>query len=101
MEILVPNAPPSCNLIREDKIHQLYATMQTGQLKYGMQTFNQSPASLYFQNKISPDLAVSRSSNKDELMDMINSWGQYLGCRSFWEIPVARAEIRKSNTHDR
>ena len=42
MEILVPN-PAIRNLIREDKIHQIYSSMQTGQEKYGMQTFNQSP----------------------------------------------------------
>src|SRR5678810_1164630 len=46
MEILVPNAAIR-NLIREDKIHQIYSSMQTGQDKYGMQTFNQSLASLY------------------------------------------------------
>ena len=45
MEILVPN-PAIRNLIREDKIHQIYSSMQTGQEKYGMQTFNQSLASL-------------------------------------------------------
>ena len=43
MEILVPNAAIR-NLIREDKIHQIYSSMQTGQEKYGMQTFNQSLA---------------------------------------------------------
>jgi twitching motility protein PilT len=45
MEILVPNAAIR-NLIREDKIHQIYSAMQTGQEKYGMQTFNQSLAHL-------------------------------------------------------
>ena len=48
MEILVPT-PAIRNLIREDKIHQIYSTMQTGQEKHGMQTFNQSLATLYFQ----------------------------------------------------
>ena len=51
MEILVPN-PAIRNLIREDKIHQIYSSMQTGQEKYGMQTFNQSLASLYFAKQI-------------------------------------------------
>ena len=37
------------NLIREDKVHQIYSMMQTGQAKYGMQTFNQSLATLYFK----------------------------------------------------
>src|SRR6266568_4071723 len=45
MEVLVPNSAIR-NLIREDKIHQVYSMMQTGQDKYGMQTFNQSLASL-------------------------------------------------------
>ena len=71
MEILIPNAAVR-NLVREDKIHQIYATMQTGQLKHGMMTFNQSLASLYFQGKITKDVAVARSSNKDELIDMMN-----------------------------
>jgi len=71
MEILVPNAAIR-NLIREDKIHQVYSMMQTGQEKYGMQTFNQSLASLYFRKLITLELAMSRSSNTDELQDLIN-----------------------------
>jgi hypothetical protein len=51
MEILVPNAAVR-NLIREDKIHQIYSAMQSGQDKFGMQTFNQSLATLYFQKQI-------------------------------------------------
>jgi twitching motility protein PilT len=51
MEVLVPNSAIR-NLIREDKIHQIYSMMQTGQDKYGMQTFNQSLASLYFKKQI-------------------------------------------------
>ncbi len=51
MEILVPNAAIR-NLIREDKVHQIYSMMQTGQSKYGMQTFNQSLATLYFKRQI-------------------------------------------------
>ena len=43
MEIMVPNAAIR-NLIREDKIHQIYSAMQSGQEKFGMQTFNQSLA---------------------------------------------------------
>src|ERR1035441_7669004 len=43
MEILIPT-PAIRNLIREDKLHQVYSMMQTGQNKYGMQTFNQSLA---------------------------------------------------------
>jgi twitching motility protein PilT len=70
MEILVPS-PAIRNLIREDKIHQIYSAMQTGQEKYGMQTFNQSLLNLYQQRLIDLDSALARSSNKDELQDMI------------------------------
>ena len=71
MEILVPNAAVR-NLIREDKIHQIYSAMQSGQDKYGMQTFNQSLASLYFSKQISLETAMLRSSMPDELQEMIN-----------------------------
>ena len=71
MEVLIPNAAIR-NLIREDKIHQIYSAMQTGQEKFGMQTFNQSLASLYHTKQISLQTALSRSSNPEELQDMIN-----------------------------
>lgn len=70
-EVLVPNAAIR-NLIREDKIHQIYSMMQAGQLRYGMQTFNQSLATLYQQRKISLQTAMAHSSMPDELQDMIN-----------------------------
>src|SRR5881392_1874293 len=70
MEILVPNAAVR-NLIREDKIHQIYSAMQSGQEKYGMQTFNQSLATAYFQKQITLEVATARSSNQDELQEMI------------------------------
>jgi twitching motility protein PilT len=70
-EVLVPNAAVR-NLIREDKVHQIYSTMQTGQLKHGMQTFNQSLATLYQRRLITLQTAMSYSSNPEELQDMIN-----------------------------
>ncbi len=70
MEILVPN-PAVRNLIREDKIHQIYSAMQSGQDKFGMQTFNQSLASLHFQKQITLENALQRSSMVDELQEMI------------------------------
>jgi twitching motility protein PilT len=70
MEILVPN-PAIRNLVREDKIHQIYSAMQSGQDKFGMQTFNQSLYSLYMQKQITLETALLRSSNADELQDMI------------------------------
>ena len=64
--------PAIRNLIREDKIHQIYSSMQTGQEKLGMQTFNQSLATLYMARQITLDTALSASSLKDELQEMIN-----------------------------
>jgi twitching motility protein PilT len=71
MEILIPN-PAVRNLIREDKIHQVYSAMQSGQDKFGMQTFNQALATAYFQKQVSIEVALQRSSNQDELQEMIN-----------------------------
>src|SRR3989441_4214763 len=71
MEILIPNAAIR-NLIREDKVHQIYSMMQTGQDKYGMQTFNQSLATLYHKRQITLDTALQRSSNVDELKELID-----------------------------
>jgi len=71
MEIMVPNAAIR-NLIREDKIHQIYSSMQSGQDKFGMQTFNQALATAYFQKLITLEVAMARSSNQDELTEMIN-----------------------------
>jgi len=71
MEIMIPS-PAIRNLIREDKIHQIYSAMQTGTGQSGMQTFNQSLANAYFNKFITLEMALSRSSNADELQDMIN-----------------------------
>ncbi len=70
MEILVPTSAIR-NLIREDKVHQIYGMMQAGQAKYGMQTFNQSLASLYFKRQITLETALARSSLPDELQEII------------------------------
>ena len=70
MEILVPNSAIR-NLIREDKVHQIYGMMQAGQAKHGMQTFNQSLAALYFKRMITLQTALARSSHPDELQEMI------------------------------
>ncbi|HVF61561.1 MAG TPA: type IV pilus twitching motility protein PilT [Thermoanaerobaculia bacterium] len=70
MEILVPN-PAIRNLIREDKVHQIYGMMQAGQAKHGMQTFNQSLAALYFKRMITQQTALARSSHPDELQEII------------------------------
>ncbi len=70
-EILVPTSAIR-NLIREDKVHQIYSAMQTGQEKAGMQTFNQSLASLVMNRQITMDAALAASSHRDELIEMLN-----------------------------
>jgi twitching motility protein PilT len=70
LEILVAN-PAIRNLIRDDKIHQIYGTMQAGQEKYGMQTMNQSLARLVDRRLITRDQALNTSSNRDELVMML------------------------------
>ena len=70
LEVMVPN-PAIRNLIREDKVHQMYSQMQIGQDKFGMQTMNQSLASLYLSRQITLETALSASSLKEELQEMI------------------------------
>ena len=70
MEILIPNSAVR-NLIREDKIHQIYSMMQTGNDKFGMQTLNQSLAALYRKREITLETALTISSNSNELLDLV------------------------------
>jgi len=70
VELLIPT-PAIRNLIREDKIHQIYAMMQTGQAKFGMQTMNQSLLDLYMRGLISYEDALSKSPIPDELLNMM------------------------------
>jgi twitching motility protein PilT len=90
MEILVPNAAVR-NLIREDKIHQIYSSMQSGQEKFGMQTFNQSLATAYFDKQITMEMALTRSSNQDELQEMI-ARGSTLSNRTS-PAPMAKGSV--------
>ncbi len=58
-------------LIRDDKIHQIYSMIQSGQ-KYGMRTMNMSLAELYLARKITIGEAMARSSNVQELNEMLS-----------------------------
>jgi twitching motility protein PilT len=57
-------------LIRDDKIHQVYSLMQAGQ-KYGMKTMNESLGELYLKHKITLGDALGRSSNPQELNELL------------------------------
>jgi twitching motility protein PilT len=81
LEVMIPNAAIR-NLIREDKVHQLYSQMQIGQGKSGMQTLNQSLANLYLKRAITLEEAVSHSSEPEELQQIIANGGN--------QVPAAR-----------
>jgi twitching motility protein PilT len=71
LEIMVAT-PAIRNLIREQKIHQIYSAMQAGQ-KFGMQTMNQSLAELVQKRRISRDEALNRSTLPEELAGLLGS----------------------------
>ncbi|MBI5739374.1 MAG: type IV pilus twitching motility protein PilT [Nitrospirae bacterium] len=70
VEIFIPT-PAIRNLIREDKTHQIYSMMQTGQAKFGMQTMNQSLFELYKKGLITHDDALAKATIPDELLNMM------------------------------
>lgn len=74
MEVLVPN-PAIRNLIREDKVHQIYSQMQVGQARSAMQTMNQGLFLAYKKGDITLEDAMARSSEPEELRTMIEQGG--------------------------
>lgn len=74
LEVLLMT-PAIRNLVREDKLHQVYSQMQVGQAKYGMQTMNQSLFALLQRRMITPEDALARSTDLDELKQMLASAG--------------------------
>ena len=90
MEILIPNAAIR-NLIRENKLHQIYSAMQMGQEKYGMMTFNQSLASLYTRGQITLETAMRVSYKPEELTEIIERGG----VRKAETEGYSRANMRK------
>jgi len=73
-EVMIPTAAIR-NLIREDKLHQVYSQMQIGQSKHGMQTLNQSLCDLVLRRLITLEDAMTRSSDTEELKNLIASGG--------------------------
>ncbi|MEW5994930.1 MAG: type IV pilus twitching motility protein PilT, partial [Candidatus Zixiibacteriota bacterium] len=70
LEIMVAT-PAIRALIRDDKIHQMYSMIQSGQ-KFGMKTMNQSLAELYLAGRISLNDAMGHSSNTQELSEILS-----------------------------
>lgn len=73
-EVLIPN-PAIRNLIREDKIHQIYSAMQTGQEETEMNTMNQYLYSLAANGVLSPVDAIENSPVPEELTKMLTDAG--------------------------
>ena len=69
-EIMIPNAAIR-NLIREEKVHQIYSQMQVGQSKFGMQTMTQSLVALVQQNLITTDEAIGHATEIEEIRTML------------------------------
>lgn len=69
VEILIPT-PAIRNLIREDKLHQIYSCLQTG-YQYGMQTMNYALAQLWLKGLVSYEEIISRTSDLQELQEII------------------------------
>jgi len=74
VEVMIPNAAIR-NLIREDKVHQIYSQMQVGQSKFGMQTMNQCLVSLYQRKLINLEECIGRSTDVEELRNMLATAG--------------------------
>jgi len=72
LEVMIPNSAIR-NLIREEKIHQIYSQMQVGQAKFGMQTMNQSLLAAYLRRNITLDDAVGRSSDPEEFRNLLST----------------------------
>ncbi len=70
LEIMVCT-PAIRAIIRDDKIHQVYSMIQSGQ-KYGMKTMNMSLAELYRSGKITLNDCLGRSSDPAEINDMLS-----------------------------
>lgn len=89
LEVLVPTAAIR-NLIREDKLPQIYSMMQTGQARHGMQTLNQALADLVKQRVIAPQQAVNASSSPEEVTELLRRSGHY----DTYRTNLARSKAR-------
>jgi len=69
-EVMIPNAAIR-NLIREEKVHQIYSQMQVGQSKFGMQTMSQALIGLVQRNLITPEAALGHATEIEEVRMML------------------------------
>jgi len=69
-EIMIPNAAIR-NLIREEKVHQIYSQMQVGQARYGMQTMTQALVALVQRGLVTADEALGHATELEEMKVML------------------------------
>ena len=79
-ELMIPNSAIR-NLIREEKVHQIYSLMQVGQVKFGMQTMSQALVNLVQQHAITPDAAIGHATEPDEVRQMLGQTGPRAAAR--------------------
>jgi twitching motility protein PilT len=77
-EVMIPNAAIR-NLIREEKVHQVYSQMQVGQAKFGMQTMSQALINLVQRNVISPEEALGHATEIEEMKAMLGQGARTIG----------------------
>lgn len=98
LEVLIPNNAIR-NLIREDKIHQIYPMMLTGQERTIMQTFDQSLAALWQQGAITREAAFAAAHQPSELKEMIERYERSreeeapVATRKVWEPAPLRGAL--------
>jgi twitching motility protein PilT len=71
VEVLLSNAAVK-NLIREEKVHQIYSIMQTG-TEYGMRTMNQSLAELYQKQLVTYNEIFARTTEPKDLQRIVQN----------------------------
>jgi twitching motility protein PilT len=71
-EVMIPNAAIR-NLIREEKVHQVYSQMQVGQQKFGMQTMSQALVNLVQRNLITSEEALGHAIEIEEMRQMLGN----------------------------
>jgi twitching motility protein PilT len=86
-ELMIPN-PAIRNLIREEKVHQLYSQMQVGQQKWGMVTLSQALLDLVQRHLITAETALEAATEPEELRNMLGAKGPTGG-------PSARMTLAK------
>ncbi len=80
-------SPAIRNLIREDKLHQVYSMMQTGHAQFGMQTMNQALADLVNQQVVASELALELTTFPEELTKLLErSWHGRVSSKSFAQL---------------